>query len=167
MYVPVTYVPDGPVTSALKRHVKGQRPKPKLGNLGPMLDENLTAARKRGCYLYHAADLRHLKGVDENPEIVDQGFLVLEKVLSDKGIAAPTTYERTDPYYPDMPRLIGWSAALALVMTLAIWAAVLLGQDDSIALMTTAIVACSLIGTALFLLIISRCVIRVRAPGTR
>lgn len=81
----VTYVPDGPVTKALKRRVKGRRPKPKLGNLGPLLDENLVAGRKRGQFRYHRDELRLLKGVEQNPDIVDDGFTVLREILKRQG----------------------------------------------------------------------------------
>jgi len=160
-YVPITYIPDGPVTAALKRKVKGRRPKPALGYLGPLLDENLVAARKHGHLLYHPDDLRHLKGVDQNPEVVDEGFEVMRTVMADKGIEEPEDWNRTAPYYLDYPRIIRRTLLLAAVMTIGITLAVLLGQNSAIAAMTVSIVAISLIGAAMFLLIVSRTVIRV------
>ncbi len=165
MYIPVTYVPDGPVTAALKRRVKGHKPKPKLGNLGPLLDENLNAARKRGCFLYHPDDLRLLKGVKENPDVVVDGFLALSEVLDAKGIAKPDVWDRSVPYYPDVRKIAVRTAVLALLMTIGITVAVLLGQEDAIAWMTAAIVAISIIGATVFGLIVSRTVIHVDVPA--
>lgn len=160
-YVPITYIPDGPVTAALKRHIKGRDPKPQLGNLGPLLDENLTAARKHGYFKYHPDDLRLLKHVDQNPDIVDEGFDVLRQMLDTKDIAEPTRFEREAPYYPDVSTTLKYTALLAALMTVGITIAVVLGQDDAIAAMVVAIVAISLIGAALFGLILTKCVIRV------
>ena len=163
VYVPITYVPDGPVTSALKKGVRGRRPKPELGNLGPMLDDNLSAARKHGHFRYHPDDLRLLKGVSDNPEIVDEGFAVLREVMEDKGIDVPSTYQRERPYYPDVPSILRFTALLALLMTLGITIAVLLGQNDSVLWMTVAIVLISLAGTGAFAWILHRCVVHVGA----
>ena len=161
VYVPITYIPDGPVTSALKRETKGRRPKPSLGNLGPLLDENLVAARKHGHFLYHPDDLRLLKGVEENPEVVDDGFAVLRQVMADKGVTEPQKWHRTAPYYPNTPLIIKRTLVLALAMTIGITIAVVLGQDEAIAPMVVAIVLVSILGAALFGLILSRSVIRV------
>jgi len=165
VYVPITYIPDGVVTSALKRRMKGRRPKPNLGNLGPLLDENLVSAKKNGHFLYHRDDLRLLKGVRENPEVVDEGFEVLEAVMIDKEIVEPDTWMRTPPYYPDTPKILLRTLLLAVAMTVGITIAVLLGQDDAIAAMTVAIVAISLIGAGLFIVILDRTVIRVGPNG--
>lgn len=167
VYVPITYVPDGPVTAALKRQVKRRRPKPTLGNLGPLLDENLTAARKHGHFLYHPDDLRLLDGVVENPEIVDEGFAVLATVMADKGIAQPERYRRTPPYYPNVPQIVKRTLALALTMTIGITIAVLLGQNDAIAAMTIAIVAISIAGAVAFGFILDRSVIRIDIGSAR
>lgn len=120
VYVPITYIPDGAVTRALKRHIKGRDPKPELGNLGPMLDENFVAARKQGRFRYHPDDLRF-----------------------------------------DVARIVKFTVLLAAAMTIGIAAAVLLGQDDSIALLTVATVLIPVVGAALFVLILARCVIHV------
>ncbi|MGH1487791.1 MAG: hypothetical protein ACRBK7_00100 [Acidimicrobiales bacterium] len=166
VYVPITYIPDGPVTQALKRRVRRRRPKPKLGNLGPLLDENLAAARKHGHFRYHPDDLRLLKGVKQNPEVVDDGLAVLRERMAEKGIAEPTHYEREAPYYPDVPSIVKFTAALAALMTVGITIAVLFGQRDAVAAMVVAIVAISLVGAAVFAFIMQRCVIRVGGPGT-
>jgi|GEM_PF-5126968 len=163
VYVPITYIPDGPVTTALKRRVKGRKPKPALGYLGPLLDENLVAAKKHGHYLYHPDDLRLLKDVTKNPEIVDEGFDVLRAVMADKNIDDPQTWERAAAYYPDTPKILKRTALLALAMTIGITIAVLLGQDKAIAAMTVAIVAISLAGAAAFVLILMRSVVYVEA----
>ncbi len=160
-YVPITYIPDGPVTSALKKHVKGRRPKPDLGNLGPLLDENLNAARKHGHFLYHPDDLRRLKGVRENPEIVDEAMAVLTAVMADKNVAEPDRWERAAPYYQNRPQTLWRTGLLAAVMTIAITIAVVVGQEDYVAAMVVAIVAVSLVGAALFMLILDRSVIHV------
>ena len=164
-YVPITYIPDGAVTARLKRNVKGRRPKPKLGNLGPLLDENFAAAKKDGHFLFHPDDLRLLPGVADNPDIVDDGVLALQQVMADKGIEMPTVYQRAVPYYPDVPAIIKRTVALAAAMTIAITIAVLLGQDDAIAAMTVAIVAISLGGAALFYFIVSRSIIHIPTPA--
>lgn len=161
IYIPITYVPDGPVTAGLKRRVKGRRPKPDLGHLGPLLDENLVAARKHGHYLYHPDDLRLLKGVEQNPTVVDEGFAVLRSVMADKGIAEPDRWQRTAPYYPDTPRIVKRTLLLAAAMTIGITIAVVLGQDAAIAAMVVAIVAISVVGAAAFGLILARSVVRV------
>jgi len=166
-YVPITYIPDGPVTAALKRHIKHRRPKPNLGNLGPLLDENLAAARKHGHYRYHPDDLRLLKGVADNPEIVDDGFLVLREVMEKKGIDEPARFLREQPYYSDVAKTVKFTLLLAFAMTIAITIAVLLGQDDAILEMVIAIVVISLLGTGLFVLVLERCVIRVTQPQER
>ena len=164
VYVPVTYVPDGVVTSRLKRRVKGRKPRPELGNLGPLLDENLAAAKKHGHFLYRPDDLRLLKGVRHNPEVVDEGFAALREVMVEKGIDEPAQWKRTAPYYPDTPRIARRAGALAAAMVVLITAAVLLGQDDHIAAMTVAIVAISIGGAVLVGVIFSRTVIRVDVP---
>ncbi len=161
VYVPITYIPDGPVTAALKRRVRGRKPKPQLGNLGPLLDENLVAARKHGHFRYHPDDLRLLKGVDQNPAVVDEAFEVLREVMAEKGVAEPTGFTRDAPYYPDVARIVKSTLILAAAMTIGITIAVLLGQNDAIAWMTVAIVAISLAGAAAFMLILDRCVVRV------
>lgn len=165
-YVPVTYIPDGPVTVALKKSVKRQRPKPKLGNLGPLLDENLVAARKHGHFLYHPDDLRLLSGVRENPLVVDQGFDVLRSVMADKGVAEPDRWQRTAPYYQNVPLTLSRTAMLAVAMAIAITLAVLLGHERHLTAMVVAIVAVSVLGAGGMALIVSRSVIRVqRHPG--
>lgn len=75
-YVPITIIPDGPVTVALRRETKGRRPKVKLGNLGPLLDENFTSARKHGHFRCHPDDLRRLKGVEENPDVAEARAII-------------------------------------------------------------------------------------------
>ena len=164
-YVPITIIPDGPVTAALKRRCKGRSPKVKLGNLGPLLDDNLNAARKHGHFRYHPEDLRRLKDVDQNPEVVDEGFAVLRGLLDEKGIPEPTDYVRETPYYPDIPRLAKLTILLAAAMTIGITAAVVLGQNDAVLAMTVAITVISLLGAALFVLILARAVIHVPMPG--
>jgi hypothetical protein len=161
VYVPITYIPDGPVTAALKREVRGRRPKPELGNLGPLLDENLVAARKHGYLIYHPDDLRFLKGVERNPGIVEEGFAILRRVMADKGVAEPQQWNRAVPYYPDRPLIIKRTIFLAVAMTIGITIAVLLGQTDAIAAMVVAIVAISVVGAGLFYLILLRSVIQV------
>ena len=165
VYVPITIIPDGPVTVALRREVKGRSPKVELGNLGPLLDENLTAARKHGRYRYHPDDLKRLKGVERNPEVVAEGFVILRRVLEEKGIPEPTGYLREAPYYPDIPRLVRLTVLLAAAMTVGITSAILLGQDDAVLLMTVAIVLISVVGAALYALILMRAVIRVPMPA--
>lgn len=164
-YVPVTYIPDGPVTAALKKSVKRQRPKPKLGNLGPLLDENLVAARKHGHFLYHPDDLRLLKGVKENPQIVDHAFDVLRSVMADKSITEPERWQRTTPYYPNVAQTLWRTAALAAAMVIAITIAVLLGQESHLTAMVIAIVAVSIMGAVGGALIVSRSVIHVEKAG--
>lgn len=165
-YVPITYIPDGPVTSALKREIRGRTPKPSIGNLGPLLDENLVAARKHGHFRYHPEDLRLLKGVRRNPEIVDEGFAVLRKMMADKSIAEPEQWNRTLPYYPNVPLILKRTLLLAIAMTIGITIAVLLGQENAIAAMVVAIVAISVAGAAMFVWILSRSVIHVGEPNS-
>ncbi|MEM7323132.1 MAG: hypothetical protein AAF531_08600 [Actinomycetota bacterium] len=161
IYVPITYIPDGPVTAALKREMKGRKPKPRLGNLGPLLDENLVAARKHGHFLYHPDDLRLLKDVEQNPLVVEEGFAVLRQVMTEKGIAEPQRWKRTPPYYLNTPLVIKRTLLLAFAMTIGITIAVLLGQESAVAAMVVAIVVISIAGAGLFGLILSKTVIRV------
>lgn len=161
VYVPITYIPDGPVTKALKRRVRGRRPKPDLGNLGPLLDENFQAARSHGHLRYRRDDLRMLKGVADNPEVVDDGFEVLGEALAAAGIAFPDREQPEAPYYPDTRAVLKNTAILALAMVVAITAAVVTLQNSSILWMVVAIVAVSVAGAVGFAVILHRCVIRV------
>ncbi len=90
---------------------------------------------------------------------------MLRGLLSEKGIPEPDNYLREAPYYPDVRSIVKFVGLLAASMTATITLAILLGQDDAVAAMTIAIVAISLIGAALFAVIIKYCVIRVSADS--
>lgn len=160
-YIPITYIPDGPVTKALKKRVRGVRPKPKLGNLGPLLDEELVSARSDGHLRYRPADLRMLKDVSENPDVVDEGLAALAQVADSKGIVVPNSYEPEAPWYHDVPALLRAVGLIAVAMTVGITAAVVFLQNRSVAWMTVWICVISLAGALAAWFSLERCIIRV------
>ncbi len=157
VYIAIPYIPDGPVTKALKKTLKASGKRYKLGYLGELMDENYTAAKTQQHLYYAPEDLKKLKHVAENPDVVDIAFAVLEQQLREAGHALPTVNEKRIPYYPNWAAILGYTALNALLMTVAITLIVLL-LPTQIALMTTLIVLVSILGAAAFVLTHARCV---------
>ncbi|MEM7114583.1 MAG: hypothetical protein AAF614_19255 [Chloroflexota bacterium] len=158
-YFIITYIPDGPVTSAIKRKLKSERLRYKLGYLGELMDENYYEARKHNRLLYRPEHLKKLKSVDENPQVVELAFEVLADQLHEKNVALPTEFLNRPPYYPNIKQLIIYTLIDAALMTLAITAIVL--YVSNVALMTTLIVLVSVIGAGVFIYLMKKCVIYV------
>lgn len=163
VYIAIPYIPDGPVTKALKRTLKTRGVKYRLGYLGELMDENYDEAIKHHRLRYRPKHLKKLKFVDENPEVVDIAFEVLADLLYQKKIVIPDSYLDEPPYYPDVRRLMMHVIANAAIMTLAITLFVLYVQN--VALMTTLIVLVSLIGAVVFIYSLTKCVIYVPLDG--
>lgn len=160
VFIVIPYIPDGPVTKAIKKRLKTQGLSYKLGYLGELMDENYTEAIKRNHLIYRAEHLKKLKHVEQNPQVVDIAFEVLEDELKTKNIQLPTINEERIPYYPNYGAILLYTALNTIVLTVAITAIVLLLQQ-SIALMTTLIVIASILGAAAFIYTLSECVIYV------
>ncbi len=159
-YVFIPYIPDGPVTKAIKKKLKKLGVRYKLGYLGELMDENYSMALKRNHLVYKAEHLKKLRHVKKNPQVVDIAFEVLEDMLKVKNVQLPLLNEGKVPYYPNYSQIALYTLLNAFIMTVAIIAIVVYLQQ-LIALMTTLIVIVSIIGAVVFIYILTKSVIHV------
>ncbi len=158
-FVPAT----APMTRAIKARLKSLGRRDKVGYLGELMQENYSEARRHGTLRYRPEHLKLLRGVRENPDVVDVAFEVLSEELAAKGIDMPSTYGERLPYDPDYRRIGVLAVVLAAVMTLLITASVLWVTD--VALMSVLIVIVSVVGAILFIWGLTRLVIPVVPSG--
>lgn len=147
------------MTRAIKKRLRGRGLQYRVGNLGELMEENFNQARRAGALRYRPEHLNLLRGVRENPGVVDIAFEVLTERLAEKGVDLPLTYDERLRYDFDYRRILGVTVLLALAMTGLITAAVLFAPG--VAAMTTLIVAVSVAGAALFIRALYKLVIPV------
>lgn len=145
----VFYIPASPMTWAIKRRLRQEGLRYKVGNLGELMQENYDQARRNKTLRYSAEDLRLLRGVRENPEVVDIAFELVQERLAAKGVALPTACEERVPYDFDYVKITALGLGLAALMTLLISLAVVFVSN--IAVMTTLIVLISIAAAAFFI----------------
>ncbi len=156
--LPYNYV--GPVTRRLKKIIKNDKLDYKLGNLGELMDENFTSAKKKGVLIYNKIDLKKLKEVDNNPEVVELAFEIMNKMLLNKGFDMPKKIINKKPYYYDEKRILIQLLINAIVMTVLITIAVI--AISSVFWMTTTIVLISLCGAVYAIYSVYRNVIYIK-----
>ncbi len=131
----------------------------KILYLWELMDENYENAKKWLPYLYHPRDLKKLKYVDQNIEIVDIAFTLMNEKLSKEWVDIPNVYLNGKPYYPDTKCIIIWILFVAFIMTVLITLSVLYTKNYS--LMTTLIVLISILSAYFTVKILQKCVIYI------
>lgn len=154
------YPPTAAMTRALKKRLRSDGLRYKVGYLGDLMEENFNEARRHGTLRYRPEHLKLLRGVNENPEVVDIAFEVLAERLEAKGIDLPADFDEQTPYDPDYSKLAMIALILAVAMTILITLAVVFVSN--IAAMTTLIVLVSVVGAAVFVWGISKATIPVQ-----
>lgn len=161
VFIVIPFIPDGPVTKAIKKRLKEQRLDYKLGYLGELMDENFTHAKKHNHLLFQSEHLKLLKDVDENPQVVDIAFSVLEDQLQAQNLQLPLINEGRVPYYPNYKAILLFAVLNAIFQTIAISAVVVFLQH-LVGLMTVLIVIISVIGAIAFIYTLYTCVTYVK-----
>lgn len=152
-------IPNGPFSKALRRRLKQLDLRYKVGYLGMLMDENYAEALAQKPLLYRAEHLKKLDRVDQNPEVVDIAFEVLEEVLHEKNIELPTQNKGMPPYQPSLLKITFAYLLIAAAMTGLITLAVIFIQN--IAWMTTLIIVISILGMVAFIASLNHAVIYV------
>ena len=152
--------PNGPVTRAIRKRLRQQNLRYKTGYLGKLMDENFEEAQKSGQFLYRPQDLKKLDRVDQNPDVVDIAFQVIEEMLAQKDQRLPTEYVGKAPYRPDIWGIAGSYLVTAATMTVLITLIVVFVEQ--IWAMTTLITVVSIIGAIAFVWALTKAIVEVQ-----